>query len=53
MGGIMLKSEEEVLYMGKSLCNNKPRGYKNSNKGRSHQEIAQLGWTQKNDKKTS
>ena len=40
MGGITLKSEEEVLYTHKSQSN-KPHEYKNGDKGRNHQETAQ------------
>ena len=43
MGGITLKDEEEALYTSESRSINKPstkRGYKNGDKGKSHQGTA-------------
>ena len=41
MRNITLQIKEEVLYASESLSNNKLRGYKNSDKGRSDQRTTQ------------
>ena len=56
MGDITLKGEEEALYTSECRSNPMPstrRGYKNGDKGRSHQGTAQPGRAQKNDNKSS
>ena len=50
--GITLEGEGKALYTSESRSNNKPstkRGYKNSDKGRSHQGTAQPEKAKKND----